>query len=298
MSSFLLKGSTMIVLSLFIGLLSTQSLNGLPINYALSLSKQTQKNKPVCFVTLLQKQFPTLLQSCCTQWSTNDSNEQNAQRLMVLTLLQKFLPDQAFIEYKLPELLEESLYLTQDFKPDANTKLLALQPFLDNHYFALLHHHKKIMRVPEKVLKKLLSKKMIKQETDPFNALIIWSYLKMMVQTHPLLSKQYVKYLPCLESVIKKDPISWGYFLSYQVFHETQFGKKLELSAENYSILCAYVTTANLEMFPISVTAHLFIAFKLIDKQNSTSAQKLAQVLCKSYPDNEFEKNLLLIAAA
>ncbi len=282
----------LIIIPLFLSTL----LNASPFDYALACSKQTQK-KQTCFVTLLQKRFASLLCACCDQWATDSSLEPNAQRLMALTLLQRFLPPKLFIEYKFSELLEESLSLTQTFKAHTNTDLLALQPFLDNHYFALLHHHKKVTRVPEKVLIKILSKKMIRQETDPFNALIIWSYLKIMNLTHPLLSKQYAEYLPFLESVIKKDPISWGYLLSYQVFYETQFGKKLDLSAEIYSMLCAYVTTANLENLPLSATAHLFIAYKLLDKQNSITAQKLAQALCRAYPDNEFEKNLLMITA-
>gem|GEM_PF-6610988 len=244
----------------------------------------------------LQEQFLSLLRKCSVAWQKPITDQEEiAQMLQCLTLLKHFLPHEKFSEYQLQDVLDATIDSAQILSIPEECHPFAVQPFLDTDYFLKILTKNSRTVTPENLLKKHLKTQTILAINDPFKALIYWLYLTITATTHPKPLRQKDRLLNHLISVIKKDQNSHGYLCAYQVFYATHYGQSsLSKNSRIKEELMHYLK--DVKQTPLSLTAHLFLALKLIGQETTPQGQILAARLYNAEPKNPFELYLLTAA--
>jgi len=268
------------------------------ISSATNYAKETHTIVTVKPVKQLQEQFIPLLQKNSVAWVKMKTEDELAQTLFSLALLEHFRPDN-FQEHKLQKFLDECLLFINKVELPETLHFQELHTYLDFWYFSKFYELEIPFTIPQEVIKKHIYKKQLVKVNDPFNALLSWNYLTILAACDPKPYKRLQRYKKRLKKIALQNNETRGYLLTHELFYSTHFGrKKLRKKKRFTKQLTQYLTTTNCAELPLVLRAQLFTSLKLIEKGESPAAQIIASTLQNAFSETVLESCMLTVAAA
>jgi len=152
------------------------------------------------------------------------TNESVSLKLIELFLLKNSVP-KIFSQKNKQKDLIKTIYNINKLPKKEIKQFQDFQPLLDFWYYTKLLGYEDKYKPNETLIKQFVLKEKINKIEDPGIAIYMYVYIRILIECNNEKYKYLKKYFNYLESIITKDYLAYGYYLTHIIFYNTKFGK-------------------------------------------------------------------------